>query len=91
MLIQNDIYTMQPLGNRIVVIPGKVPPLKSGLVLPENSTDLREGEVIFIGTKTKTIKIGDKVLYENGIGTALKYEGKDVFIADEGQIKGIVR
>ena len=81
---------MQLINNRVAVIPGKPQPLASGLILPENSTDLREGEVILVGDKCRSVKVGDKVLYEHGIGTHLKYNDKDIFIADEGQLKGIV-
>lgn len=98
---------IKPLGDRVIIEPDALEKkTKTGLLLPhELQTNFRTGIVKAIGpgllstsiTEVSTeqflsVKIGDKVMFENNIGTPIKFEGddKEYILVRESYIAGIL-
>ena len=91
---------LRPLGDRIVVKPGKEEEVtRGGIVLPDTAKRKpREGEVIAVGpgklleTGTRApleVSVGDVVVYSEYGGTVITIDGKDYVILDEGSVLAI--
>ena len=73
---------------------------KGGIIIPDTAKEKpQEGEVIAIGTGTRTedgtitpldVKAGDKILFGKWSGTEVKIDGEDLIIMKESDILGIV-
>ena len=88
---------LRPLGDRIVVKPGKEEEVtRGGIVLPDTAKKKpREGEVLAVGPGKRSdkgehipmeVKVGDIVLYAKYGGTEIKLEGEDLIILRESDI-----
>ncbi len=69
---------IQPLDDYVVVQAEEVATkTASGLLLPDNAKEKSTvAKVVAVGAAVKNVKVGDKVLYQNG------YEATNVTIAD---------
>lgn len=98
---------IKPLGDKVIIEPDALEKkTKSGLLLPhELQTSFRTGIVKAVGPGLVTtniteislnnplsVKVGDKVMYENNIGTPIKFEGddKEYILVRESYIAGIL-
>ncbi len=88
---------LRPLGDRIVVKPGKEEEVtRGGIVLPDTAKKRpREGEVMAVGPgkllengerAPLEIKVGDVVVYSEYGGTEITIDGTDYIILDEGSV-----
>ena len=82
---------IKPLGDRVVATREKAPELTaSGLYIPESA---QEKTAIFtveaVGADVKTVKKGDRILY-NGYTSEFKYDGVDYLIIKEEDILATV-
>lgn len=91
----------QPVGDRIVVKPLDLEEKSaSGIILYRpDSTDPDQGEVVAVGEGTQTrkgnwipsiLKLGDKVIYNKGIGVKVKLDGEELVILKEEEVLGTV-
>ncbi len=91
---------LRPLGDRIVVKPGKEEEVtRGGIVLPDTAKRKpREGEVIAVGPgkvldngqrAPMEVAVGDVVVYSEYGGTEIKVEGEEYVILDEGSVLAI--
>ncbi len=91
----------KPLGDRVIVKPkAKEEVTKSGIVLPETTSERpQEGTVVAVGpgkvledgkTLPLEVKIGDSVLYAKYAGTEMKLDGEDYLILRESDVLAIV-
>ncbi len=91
---------LRPLGDRIVVKPGKEEEVtRGGIVLPDSATKRpRQGEVVAVGPgkllengerAPLEIAVGDTVLYSEYGGTEITLEGVDYIILDENSVLAI--
>ena len=92
---------LTPLGSRIVVKPLKrEEKTKSGLVLPDTSTDKpTEANVIAVGPGDRDddgkripmdVKVGDHILYAKYTGTEFKIDDEDVLILSEKDVLAVI-
>jgi chaperonin GroES len=71
-----------------------------GIIIPDTAQEKpQEGEVVAVGTGTKTeegkivpldVKAGDRILFGKWSGTEVKLDGKDLIIMKESDILGVV-
>jgi chaperonin GroES len=91
---------LRPLGDRIVVKPGKEEEVtRGGIVLPDSAKKRpRQGEVLAVGPgklletgerAPMEIAVGDVVLYSEYGGTEITLEGVDYIILDENSVLAI--
>jgi chaperonin GroES len=91
---------LRPLGDRIVVKPGKEEEVtKGGIVLPDTAKKKpREGEVVAAGPgkllengqrAPLEVSVGDVVIYSEYGGTEVTVDGQDYVILDEGSVLAV--
>jgi chaperonin GroES len=91
---------LRPLGDRIVVKPGKEEEVtRGGIVLPDTAKKRpREGEVVAAGPgkllesgerAPLEVSVGDVVVYSEYGGTEITVDGEDFVILDEGSVLAI--
>jgi chaperonin GroES len=91
---------LRPLGDRIVVKPGKEEEVtKGGIVLPDTAKKRpREGAVMAVGPgkllengqrAALEVAVGDVVVYSEYGGTEITVNGEDFIILDEGSVLAI--
>jgi len=91
---------LRPLGDRIVVKPGKEEEVtKGGIVLPDTAKKRpREGEVMAVGPgkllengqrAALEVVVGDVVVYSEYGGTEIIVNGEDYIVLDEGSVLAI--
>jgi chaperonin GroES len=91
---------LRPLGDRIVVKPGKEEEVtKGGIVLPDTAKKRpREGEVMAVGPgkllengqrAALEVAVGDVVVYSEYGGTEVTVNGEDLIVLDEGSVLAI--
>lgn len=87
---------IKPIGDRVLIKPleGK-DKTASGIVLPDSAKEEpQEGEVLAVGPGEKIqktgLKKGDKVLYDRYGPEKIKINGKELLIAKEENILGII-
>jgi chaperonin GroES len=93
--------TLRPLGDRVVVRPAaRDETTRSGIVLPDTSTERpQRGEVIAAGKGRLNddgdrveldVKVGDTVLFAKYGGTEFRHEDEDLLILSEKDILAII-
>ena len=91
---------LRPLGDRIVVKPGKEEEVtRGGIVLPDTAKKKpREGEVVAVGPgrvldtgerAPMEVSVGDVVMYSEYGGTEVTVGSDDYVILDEGSVLAI--
>jgi len=91
---------LRPLGDRIVVRPGKEEEVtRGGIVLPDTARKKpREGEVLAVGPGKMLdsgerapveVSVGDLVVYSEYGGTEITVDGEELVILDEGSILAV--
>jgi len=91
---------LRPLGDRIVVKPGKEEEVtRGGIVLPDTARKKpREGEVLAVGPgkmldsgerAPMEVSVGDVVIYSEYGGTEITVDGKELVILDESSILAV--
>jgi len=91
---------LRPLGDRIVVKPGKEEEVtRGGIVLPDTAKKRpREGEVVAAGPgkllengqrASLEVSVGDVVVYSEYGGTEITVDGEDFVILDEGSVLAV--
>ena len=91
---------LRPLGDRIVVRPGKEEEVtRGGIVLPDTARKKpREGEVLAVGPGKMLdsgerapveVSVGDVVVYSEYGGTEITVDGEELVILDEGSILAV--
>lgn len=84
---------IQPLAYRLVIEQVQAEEVSaSGIILPDSAkVKTREGKVLAVGKDVKEVKLGDVVLYAKYGPTEIKVDGKEVVLAKEEDILGIVK
>ena len=91
---------LRPLGDRVVVRPGKEEEVtRGGIVLPDTARKKpREGEVLAVGPGKMLdsgerapveVAVGDIVVYSEYGGTEIPVNGEELVILDEGSILAV--
>ncbi len=85
--------TIQPLADRLVIEQVQAEEVSaSGIILPDSAKEKpSEGKVLAIGKDVEEVKVGDVVLYAKYGPTEVKVDGKEVVLAKEEDILGIVK
>ena len=93
---------IKPLEDRIVVKPlDAEQTTASGLVIPDTAKEKpQEGEVVAVGTGTKSekdgtvtpldVQAGNRILFGKWSGTEVKLDGEDLLIMKESDIMGVI-
>ena len=82
---------IRPLGTRICLKPIEMDAItKGGLHLVQDEKPIH-GEVIAVGDKVTSIKVGDKVMYGKYGGQEVVVEGQKLLILQEQDIMGILK
>ena len=92
---------VKPIGDRVLVKPGKEEETKKGgIIIPDSAKEKpQEGKVIAVGTGKLDdhgkkipfeVKVGDRVLISKYGGTEIKIDGEEYQILREEDILGIV-
>ena len=91
---------MQPLFDKVVVIPLEVDTQSEGGIILTKLDDPTKGKVIAVGPGRiletgeripPSVNIGDVVIYPKGTGQLLQIDNESVLIFTEEQILGIYR
>ena len=85
--------TIQPLADRLVIEQVEAEEVSAaGIILPDSAKEKpSEGKVLAVGRDVKEVKVGDVVLYAKYGPTEVKVDGKEVVLAKEEDILGIVK
>lgn len=85
--------TIQPLADRLVIEQVQAEEVSvSGIILPDSAKEKpSEGKVLAVGKDVEEVKVGDVVLYAKYGPTEVKVDGKEVVLAKEEDILGIVK
>ena len=91
---------MKPLGDRVVVLPGKEQEVKKGgIIIPDTAKEKpQQGEVVAVGPGKvddgkrvpPEVKVGDDVLYSKYGGTEVEVDGVKYLILREDDILAIL-
>lgn len=81
-----------PLGDRVVAVRDQVAEkTASGLYLPDNAKEKPVVATIqAVGADTKSLKVGDKILYKEYSTTEIKIDGTEYLIVREEDVLGTV-
>ncbi len=81
---------IKPLGDRVVAVREKAETKTvSGLYLPDAAKEKPVlAKVLAAGKDTKTVKVGDKILYKEYSTTEIKIDGTEYLIVKEEDILG---
>ena len=94
--------TIRPLHDRVLVRPTEEERTSAGgIIIPDSASAEKPntGEIIAAGNgritdsgdvRAMDVKIGDKVLFGQYAGTAVKVEGEDLMMMKEEDILGVV-
>jgi chaperonin GroES len=93
---------LQPLGDRVVVLPKEDSDSRtpSGLVIPDTAKEKPQlGEVLAVGPGDfqdgervpMDVQTGDVVVYSKYGGTEVKFEGEDYLILSSRDILAVIR
>jgi chaperonin GroES len=93
---------LQPLGDRVVVLPKEEDDLRtpSGLVIPDTAKEKPQlGEVLAVGPGDfqdgervpMDVEVGDLVVYSKYGGTEVKFEGEEYLILSARDILAVIR
>lgn len=93
---------LQPLGDRVVVLPKDETDVRtpSGLVIPDTAKEKPQlGEVLAVGPGDfqdgervpMDVETGDVVVYSKYGGTEVKFEGEDYLILSSRDILAVIR
>ncbi len=84
---------IQPLADRLVIEQVQAEEVSaSGIILPDSAKEKpSEGKVLAVGKDVKEVRVGDVVLYAKYGPTEVKVDGKEVVLAKEEDILGIVK
>ncbi len=94
--------TIQPLADRVVVVPVSAMKTSSGIIIPTSSSKERpeKGEVVAVGPGRVTddgkriapeLKVGDIVVFAKYGPEEIKVDGVDYFILREDQVLAVIR
>ena len=93
---------LQPLGDRVVVMPTEEAESRtpSGLVIPDTAKEKPQiGEVIAVGPGARDengdripmdVSVGDKVLYSKFAGTEVKLDSDEYLVLSERDLLAVV-
>ena len=93
--------TFRPLHDRILIrrIEAQAK-TEGGIIIPDTAQEKpQEGEVIAIGTGTRTedgtitpldVKLGDRILFGKWSGSEVKIAGEDLIIMKESDVLGLL-
>lgn len=92
---------VRPLGDRVLVKPGKEEEVKKGgIIIPDSAKEKpQEGKIVALGTGKLDesgkkipfeVKVGDRVLISKYGGTEIKIDGEEYQLLREEDILGIV-
>jgi chaperonin GroES len=90
----SDNPKIQPLGNRVLVLPvEQEAKTSSGLLLPETAKEKPQvGQVKAIGDDEEMpVKVGQKVLFPKYTGTEIKLDGVEHIIMEAADLLAIVK
>ncbi len=94
--------TIRPLHDRVLVRPTEEEKVSAGgIIIPDSASGEKPntGEIIAAGNgritdsgdvRTMDVKVGDKVLFGQYSGQAVKVEGEDLLMMKEEDILGVV-
>ncbi len=85
--------TIEPLGDRVVVVREKpVAVTQGGVMIPTTSQDKTdEGFVTAVGPNTEAVNVGDRVVFGKYSGTDVELDGRNVTVMRESDIIAIIR
>lgn len=84
------IRMMQPVSDHVLC---EVIALSKGIVLPDNAKHSHQTHqilVVGIGPEVTTCKIGDQVIFANGVAQAFKFEDKEYVWLRESNVVMII-
>lgn len=83
---------VKPLGERILVKAEKaVEKTASGLFIPQTSQEKTQFAIVeAVGSEIKSVAVGNKILHDKYVGTALKIDGEDYLILDIKDVLAII-
>ena len=83
---------IRPLDTNILLEKEEEKKTKSGLILIENDnySGLSIGTIKAIGENVESVKVGDKVLYQDADTTPVTMDGKTLYIVEQGNLFGII-
>jgi chaperonin GroES len=96
-----DFMSFRPLHDRVLLrrLEGEEK-TKGGIIIPDTAKEKpQEAEVIAVGSGARDeqgklhpldVKVGDRVLFGKWSGTEVKIDGKDLLIAKEADILGVL-
>ena len=87
---------IQPLADRVLVLPAPAEEKVGGLIIPDTAKEKPlNGTIVAVGEGTKDekmiLKEGDNVLYGKYAGTELEYEGKKYLMMRQSDVLAIVK
>lgn len=83
---------IRPLDTNILIEKEEEKKTKSGLILIENDnySGLSIGTIKAIGENVESVKVGDKVLYQDADTTPVTMDGKTLYIVEQGNLFGVI-
>lgn len=83
---------VKPLGERVLVKSEKAEErTASGLFIPQTSQEKTQFAVVSaVGSDVKSVKVGDKILHDKYVGTALKIEDEDYLILELKDVLAVI-
>ena len=87
---------IQPLADRVLVLPAPAEETVGGIIIPDTAKEKPlNGTIVAVGEGTKDekmiLKEGDNVLYGKYAGTELEYEGKKYLMMRQSDVLAIVK
>lgn len=92
---------LRPLGDRIIIEVQEAEQMTSfGIIIPDSAKEkpnqgivvaVGAGRVLDNGTRAELdVKVNDRIIFEQYVGTEVKYDGKEYLILDVENILAIV-
>lgn len=80
---------LQPLKGKVLVKELKQEETESGILLPENNGNTKEGEVISLHPEEDELLVGDKVLFQSS--QQIKYKNEEYELLTKDQILTLIK
>ncbi len=83
---------IKPLGERVLVKSEKVEEKTAGgLYIPQTTKKKTQFAIVeAVGNDVKNVSVGNKILHDKYVGTAIKIDNEDYLILEEKEILAVV-
>jgi chaperonin GroES len=82
---------LEPQSDQLLVVPVKQTEIRLNLLLVKTQRESQlKGVVLKVGSDVKNVKVGDEIIYFNGLNSEVNYDGEEYSVIKEEYIVGVL-